>query len=529
LVTGRGKRGQRVSIRWKITGAIVLVALLMGAASLLLYREVSVLGRATGRLASDEYRYLELAEEVRFFDLKVSDAMKAVLLQPDDPSRGKELKLAGEEFARAVAEAASLATSDEDIQLFERMRSYLEDFESYQSELLEMARDWGADVAMTIYESEYAPMRLWCAEALSKFAERRREAMVTGFQDAISRSLVSQKISLAAVGVGLLASLVVGFRVSMGIARPIRRIMEAADTAAKGDLRAEVPQAGTGDEVERLTESVREMMMGLRRLIQGVLEMAEEVAGASAELSASAEESSLAVDQITGTVQELAAAGQRQGADAVNVAGSARRLEVTIAEVAQGAERQAASARESARSVDLASVSLSESRGVLEAVMDSVTHNSELARRGSESVDAVSARIDEIVSATRDVEGRIRELEGHSHEIGRILEVIRDIADQTNLLALNAAIEAARAGEHGRGFAVVADEVRKLAERSSAETKAIGALVQSIVESTGSAVRAMAGGARGGSRQRGFVPGFGSARGNSVQLVTAGQARGETD
>ena len=128
--------------------------------------------------------------------------------------------------------------------------------------------------------------------------------------------------------------------------------------------------------------------------------------------------------------------------------------------------------------------------------MDSVTHNSRLARRGSESVDAVSARIDEIVSATQDVEGRIRELEGHSHEIGRILEVIRDIADQTNLLALNAAIEAARAGEHGRGFAVVADEVRKLAERSSAETKAIGALVQSIVESTGSAVRAMAGGAR---------------------------------
>ena len=63
MVTGEGKRKQRASIRWKITGAIVLVVLLMGAASLLLYREVSVLGRATGRLASDEYRYLELAEE----------------------------------------------------------------------------------------------------------------------------------------------------------------------------------------------------------------------------------------------------------------------------------------------------------------------------------------------------------------------------------------------------------------------------------------------------------------------------------
>lgn len=160
MVTGGGKRKQRASIRWKITGAIVLVVLLMGAASLLLYREVSALSRATSRLASDEYHYLELAEEVRYFDLKVSDAMKAVLLQPDDPSRAEELKLAGEAFASAVAGAASLATSDEDIQLFEKMRSYSEDFESYQSELLEMARDWGADVAMTIYESEYAPMRL---------------------------------------------------------------------------------------------------------------------------------------------------------------------------------------------------------------------------------------------------------------------------------------------------------------------------------------------------------------------------------
>ena len=140
MVTGEGKRKQRASIRWKITGAIVLVVLLMGAASLLLYREVSVLGQATGRLASDEYHYLELAEEVRFFDLKVSDAMKAVLLQPDDPSRGEELKLAGEDFASAVAEAALQATSDEDIQLFERMRAYLEHIDSYQSKLLEMAR-----------------------------------------------------------------------------------------------------------------------------------------------------------------------------------------------------------------------------------------------------------------------------------------------------------------------------------------------------------------------------------------------------
>ncbi len=108
-----------------------------------------------------------------------------------------------------------------------------------------------------------------------------------------------------------------------------------------------------------------------------------------------------------------------------------------------------------------------------------------------------------------------------SHEIGRILDVIDDLADQTNLLALNAAIEAARAGEHGRGFAVVASEVRKLAERSMTATKDIQGIIGEIQSETNSTIIAIGGGCEGG--QGGYVSGAGCRGGAGADLRDGGR------
>ena len=113
------------------------------------------------------------------------------------------------------------------------------------------------------------------------------------------------------------------------------------------------------------------------------------------------------------------------------------------------------------------------------------------ARQGGEVVHKTIQGIDKISQAVNEAAGAVEELGRNSDQIGAIVAVIEEIAGQTNLLALNAAIEAARAGEQGRGFAVVADEVRKLAEKTSSATAEIGSMIQAIQQKTGEAVRTM--------------------------------------
>jgi methyl-accepting chemotaxis protein len=122
---------------------------------------------------------------------------------------------------------------------------------------------------------------------------------------------------------------------------------------------------------------------------------------------------------------------------------------------------------------------------------DAASEAAETARDGGQTIEQSLASMRNIAESASNVAGRVGALGKRSEEIGKIIAVIEDIADQTNLLALNATIEAARAGEQGRGFAVVADEVRKLAERTTKATKEIASMIQNIQSETRLAVQAI--------------------------------------
>ncbi|MBP1906715.1 methyl-accepting chemotaxis protein [Paenibacillus turicensis] len=266
-------------------------------------------------------------------------------------------------------------------------------------------------------------------------------------------------LTIAAVVIAL----VIAFLISIMISKPVKKISEAANQIANGDLTGEAITLRNRDELNDLAISFNIMTTNLRSMIEAVGTTSEQVAASSEELQASAEQNTKASEQISEIVEELATGTSGQ-VDIVSRSSQAMNEMATgsgqIAELAQSVSESA---------IDAANQSAEGNVIIQEAV---------------EQMGSVQASITSLSKLMMGLGER-------SAEIGTITEVINGIARQTNLLALNAAIEAARAGEHGRGFAVVADEVRKLAEESSTSAQKITDLVHLMQQDTSQAVAAV--------------------------------------
>ncbi|GAP09455.1 methyl-accepting chemotaxis protein [Bellilinea caldifistulae] len=268
----------------------------------------------------------------------------------------------------------------------------------------------------------------------------------------------------------------------------LREMIEVAGQIASGNLLVEVQPRS---EKDRLGQAFVQMTTHLRGLVTQIVENAASLLSASSQLTLAADQAGQAANQIATTIQQVSR-GITQQAESVSLTTNTfHQMENAIQEVSRGSREQATAAEQAAAITAEISEAL---RHVAEnslAGSEEAAKAAEYAQSGAKKVNATLKGMEVIRDQVALSAEKVEQMGEHSAKITVIVETIEEIAAQTNLLALNAAIEAARAGEHGKGFAVVADEVRKLAERAASSTREISALIQNIQNTVGEAVAAM--------------------------------------
>ncbi len=314
------------------------------------------------------------------------------------------------------------------------------------------------------YTASFAPYRwivgtgVWIDYIDEKVAAVQQKA-----DDEFHSNFMMSVIVMVVLEVILIAA---SFVLSKRMIQPIRDLTETVEVLATGDFRdkgLERVDTTRGDEIGLMGEAVLSLRKNVHSMVSRVVEAAEQVAAASEQLTASADQSSLAINQVAESIVRVAGAATEQFTEVENATHQSEQL----------------------------MKNMNTFTDTLSASSSKIQETNNAAEQGGKSVADAVDQMKIIESSVSDASTVIAQLGEESDKIGKIVDAIAAIADQTNLLALNAAIEAARAGEHGRGFAVVADEVRKLAEQSQTSAQEISNLIGSIQEKAQDAVRSM--------------------------------------
>ena len=347
-------------------------------------------------------------------------------------------------------------------------------------------------------DADAAPYIASTATAISEFETAQAElialndSLIKKDVDAAKATAIKgeEELIIASV-IAIILSLVIGIYLGRKISRPVIALSEIAGFVADGDLTREVPDIKTGDEVETLGAAFKTMVGNLRDVLSKVNDSSQLVASTSEQMSANANQASLATQQVASAVGEVAKGNTEQANNVNQTVEIASQLILAIDQIAKGAQEQSQNVLQTAEIVSQMANAIQDVAASSQGIATSAADTAKVAENGGEAVAKTVEGMERIKQSVFDTANKIKELGEHSQQIGEIIQVIDDIAEQTNLLALNAAIEAARAGEHGKGFAVVADEVRKLAERSGKATKEIADLITNIQRGTDNAVKAM--------------------------------------
>ena len=460
-----------MKVSFKLSVLIIIAMLSMGVIGYTGYYYLQKSNDNINEMYTDRLVPTTLINENRAYIHEVNGLVMELMASTDyNKQKSIEMKISDivKAFNSNIAEFEKTSLDAQETQKLAELKTSMVKYREGRTRVIELAMlDKDAE-AYALYTASVESLR---NDAIDKCLDLSKYEVANAKQGSINNKASFEKsihITLSIIFVFLILLGLCGWLITKMITKPLTAMILVCKEFAAGDFR-DKPRKFTGkDEMGQLGDALAHMRDSLRIVFKQVNESSEQVAASSEELTASAEQSAQAANQVAESISEVAIGAEKQ-VNAIN-------------ETSAVVERMSASIQQVAINTDL--------------VANKSAQAAETSKTGGMSVEKAVNQMSKIEQTVNNSAQVVTTLGERSKEIGQIVDTISGIAGQTNLLALNAAIEAARAGEQGRGFAVVADEVRKLAEQSHDAAKKISTLINEIQGDTDKAVIAMSEGTR---------------------------------
>ncbi|OZO03596.1 methyl-accepting chemotaxis protein [Pseudomonas sp. IB20] len=392
--------------------------------------------RLAGKIDSALYK---LRLELRNF------AMDAARQNPGSLEKIRSLRA---DLIKVAESYAPMVSSPEEQAKYDQALSSIRSYDQKVDAFLGFSSTASTEQLAVFMRDTLSPIASKAQDSINELIQLNERGSQQAVQVAASEHNATRLFTWALMAVSVLLTVVVAGLFARSIITPVRELLVSTSKIAEGDLRVAITVDGQ-DDLTALQQSTAAMQVNLKNTLQQISDASGQLASAAEEMSSITRESSAGIE--------------RQSHETDQAATAVNQMTAAVEEVARNAVSASHSTQDSQRS----------------------------AKIGQERVTQTIASIEKLSATVQQTGVEVEGLAKQAQDIARVVEVIRSIAEQTNLLALNAAIEAARAGEQGRGFAVVADEVRALAHRTQTSTQEIEQMIAKIQTCSSEAVASM--------------------------------------